>query len=136
MDSEDAKDTKNMRIAIIFTALEPLSDLERENCLAAEGDLVVVEEVEQSLQDLGHSTERVPLTDDIDKLLVHIQTSKPDLIFNLVDNFRGQVLLQMNIVALFDLLGISYTGSGRQASGLSIDKGLSKSILSARSGGL
>jgi D-alanine-D-alanine ligase len=121
-----------MRISIIFTAFEPVSDLERENNLAVEGDLGIVEEVERSLHELGHSTERFPLTDDVNELLFHFQMSKPDLVFNLIDDFRGQIILQMNIIALFDLLGLSYTGSGPLAFGLSMDKALTKSILGAR----
>ncbi len=121
-----------MRISIIFTAFEPLSEIERENNLAIESDLGIVEEVERSLHELGHSTERLPLTDDINELLAHFKMSKPDLIFNLIDDFRGQIILQMNIIALFDLLGLNYTGSGPQAFGLSTDKALTKSILSAQ----
>jgi D-alanine-D-alanine ligase len=71
----------------------------------------------------------LPLTDDINSLVEHIQTNKPDLVFNLIDTFRGQAFSQMNIMALLDLLGVCYTGSGSQAYGLSMDKALTKSIL-------
>jgi len=120
-----------MRIAILFNVPRRGTKGEPKDFISEEGILEEVDAVERSLKELGHSSERLPLEEDVLDLLTRVQSIRPDLVFNLCESFKGESLPQMNIPALLELLGIPYTGSGPLAIGLSQDKALTKGVLSA-----
>jgi D-alanine-D-alanine ligase len=120
-----------MHVAILFVAPVPLTDREREEQLAAEEDLEAVRAVECSLEELGHTSERMAVTDDVGALLERLREGRPAVVFNLCESFRGESLPQANVAALLELLGVCYTGSGPEALGVSTDKALAKAVLAA-----
>src|SRR5210317_1517151 len=55
---------------------------------------------------------------------------QPDLAFSLCEAFWGDSRKEMNVAALFDLLGITYTGAPPLSLGLTQDKARTKDLLS------
>ncbi|MCH7504119.1 ATP-grasp domain-containing protein [PVC group bacterium] len=84
----------------------------------------------ESLKNLGHDIRVVGIYDDIRPLLDAVAEKKPDIFFNLVEHFHGQSFYERNIVGLFELLQIPYTGSNPAAMVLCKNKGITKEILS------
>jgi D-alanine-D-alanine ligase len=58
-----------------------------------------------------------------------IETFRPDLIFNLCEAFRGDPKKEMNVAALWELLGIPYTGCEARTLALSQNKVMAKKIM-------
>lgn len=59
----------------------------------------------------GFDSYTLNIFDDINTLLIDIKKNKPDVIFNFVEIYKENPRLEMNIVGLFELIGIPYTGS-------------------------
>lgn len=121
-----------MRIAVLYDPYDDASfDSGREPLAIPEDDLEGYEAMELGLRKLGHATKRLPVSDDIDALILELKSFDPDLAFNLADGFRRENLPQLVIPALLENLCLPYTGSDLRALGLSTDKALAKSILAA-----
>ena len=124
-----------MRIAIIHDWLRRSSENGRtgtagfhdplEFDLLAELDLI-----RTTLAKAGHEAV-VFAAEDPKRLCDFLATHHPHLIFNLCDTLAGSAALEMNVAALFELLGIAYTGCPPLALGISLNKALAKSILTA-----
>jgi len=71
------------------------------------------------------------LEDDFARLLRLLEKEKPDVVFNLVEHFRGDSKLEMMVAGVFDLMSIPYTGATPFALALCQRKGLTKQILLA-----
>ena len=76
-----------------------------------------------------HNIRIVGLHDDLSPLLSEIKTKKPDIIFNLLEQFNNDSKMEYNLVALLELLNISYTGCNSKGLAIAKDKALSKKIL-------
>lgn len=82
------------------------------------------------LYPLGHEAIWVGLFDDILRFVRELTELKPDLVFNMAEGFKNSRHLEPQVVALLELLGIPFTGTGSLGLGLCKDKSLSKKILS------
>jgi D-alanine-D-alanine ligase len=89
-------------------------------------DLIV-----KSLRARGHTVAIVNIADRLEVMLQAIQTHKPDAIFNLVEFFGDDPAHEMHVPAIFELLGIAYTGSRPDVLGLCMRKHRTKAVLSA-----
>ena len=78
---------------------------------------------------LGHEVKLFGIHDDVQSLLSEIQNTKPDLVFNLCEAFKGNRDHEPNLAALLELMNVRYTGACPVALGLCKDKALSKKIL-------
>ena len=85
--------------------------------------------VVEALRILGHTVDVMPFELDILQTLQQIVDTKPDLIFNLTEHFRGDRQMDMNIASLLELSGYPYTGTGPSGLLLCRDKALAKTIL-------
>ncbi|MBK7629371.1 MAG: ATP-grasp domain-containing protein [Ignavibacteriales bacterium] len=77
-------------------------------------ELTPMEEFEimtKRLKKLGFDAHTLNLKDDIHLLLNEIKKSKPDVIFNFVEIYKDRPRLEMNMVGLYELLGVAYTGA-------------------------
>lgn len=83
-----------------------------------------------SLRDLGYGVSVLGVMEDVAELVNTLAEQKPDLVFNLTEQFGGDRRLDKNIVGLLELLGIPFTGSGVRAMMLCRDKALCKELLS------
>jgi D-alanine-D-alanine ligase len=86
----------------------------------------------QTLRKIGHQVQLLGVSDNIEKLVKHLTENRPDLVFNLTEQFRSDRRMDKNIVGLLELFDIPYTGTGPAGLFLSRNKALSKQLLSSR----
>jgi D-alanine-D-alanine ligase len=89
----------------------------------------VVDQVAAALAQRGHKPSVLAIHKDLQRLLTAIGRQKPDLIFNLMEMFHGDVKGEIGIAGLLDLIGIPYTGGGPGEFYLQQDKALAKRLL-------
>lgn len=87
-------------------------------------------EVYQALLANKYQVSLLGVCNDIGIILEEIKENKPDIIFNMVEVFNNVSCLDKNVVALFEMLGIPYTGASSESLFVCGDKGLTKKILS------
>ncbi|MGD9502229.1 MAG: D-alanine--D-alanine ligase [Methyloceanibacter sp.] len=81
------------------------------------------------LRDLGHEVRPLGLSDDLTPLRQAIQDFKPHIVFNLLEEFRGEAVFDQNVVSFLELVHVPYTGCNPRGLMLARDKALSKQIL-------
>jgi D-alanine-D-alanine ligase len=86
--------------------------------------------VVEALRTLGHHVSILGAIDDLRIIVNTITEQKPDIIFNLTEQFGGDRRLDKNIASLLELLGVPFTGSSATGLMLSRDKRLCKQMLS------
>jgi D-alanine-D-alanine ligase len=82
-----------------------------------------------SLERLGHRVERIEVSGPASRTVARLEAFGPDLIFNTAEGRRGR-FREAFFPALFDELGMPYTGSDAYALALTLDKQLTKLVLS------
>lgn len=96
-------------------------------------ELTPMEEYEQMAKRLckvGLDAYTLNIKDDIQLILDDIKKNKPDVIFNFVEIYKEVARYEMNIVGLYELIGIPYTGAPPLALANCQSKALTKRILS------
>ncbi|HUL58305.1 MAG TPA: ATP-grasp domain-containing protein [Anaeromyxobacteraceae bacterium] len=112
-----------MRIALTHNLR--LSDSEEE----AEFDTrETVDALAGALERLGHRVERIEVSGPASRTVARLEAFGPDLIFNTAEGRRGR-FREAFFPALFDELGMPYTGSDAYALALTLDKQLTKLVL-------
>src|SRR6476620_4078204 len=86
-------------------------------------------DVMNALGTLGHAAEHLAIYDDVDLLRQKLETFVPDVLFNLVEQFRNKSEFDQNIVSFFEMQGLPFTGCGSTGLTLCKHKGTSKKIL-------
>lgn len=86
--------------------------------------------IQQALEELGHNVRLLGIFDDIAPLLEEVKANPPDIIFNSTDSFKNQLRFEPNIVAVYELLGIPYTGTSSHGLTLCKNKAIAKKIFS------
>jgi D-alanine-D-alanine ligase len=115
-----------MRIA--FSHNLRLTDSEEE----AEFDSAeTVEAIAEGLRAGGHEVEAIEVTGPASHLAARIESFGPDLIFNNAEGRRGRTR-EAFYPALFEELGFPYTGSDAYVLTVTLDKWLTKLVLSQR----
>ncbi len=87
-------------------------------------------DVKNALLKLGHKVEVLGVTESLLKIRDAIKNIKPHIVFNLLEEFKGEAIFDQNIVSYLELLGTAYTGSNPKGMIIGRDKALSKKILS------
>ena len=82
-----------------------------------------------SLRAEGFSARVVNLRDDLQKLNRLLKVNPPDVVFNLVEHWHDDPMLEEAVAGLFELYGMPFTGAPAFALGLCRRKGLTKQIL-------
>lgn len=85
---------------------------------ASEADrdvLVQAEAVSGALGGLGWEVAMLPCTLDLESTRRHLQQSRPDVVFNLVESLAGSDWLAHAMTSLLDALRLPYTGSPTEA---------------------
>lgn len=85
-------------------------------------------DVIKGLESLGHIATPVGVISDLEVIKDAIDEHSPNIIFNLLEEFDGDVLLDQNIVSYLELLRIPYTGCNPRGLMLARDKALAKKI--------
>jgi D-alanine-D-alanine ligase len=112
-----------MRIALTHNLR--LSDSEEE----AEFDTrETVDALAGAIERLGHRVEKIEVSGPASRTVSRLEAWGPDLIFNTAEGRRGR-FREAFFPALFDELGMPYTGSDAYALALTLDKQLTKLVL-------
>jgi D-alanine-D-alanine ligase len=82
-----------------------------------------------ALGTLGYTAEHLAIYDDVDLLRQKLETFAPDVLFNLVEQFKNNPGFDQNIVSFFEMQGLPFTGCGSTGLTLCKHKGISKKIL-------
>ena len=83
----------------------------------------------KALGELEHETEHLAIFDDLDLLRQKVNAFKPDVIFNLADQFKNNRAFDQNIVSFLEMQGLPFTGCGSTGLTLCKHKAISKKIL-------
>jgi D-alanine-D-alanine ligase len=83
------------------------------------------------IERLGHRVERIEVSGPASRTVARLEAYNPDLVFNTAEGRRGK-FREAFYPALFDELGIPYTGSDAYALSVTLDKHTTKTLLSQR----
>ena len=83
-----------------------------------------------TLRQMGHDVVPVGLRSDLAVIARALEEHKPQIAFNLLEDFEGQALFDQHVVSYLELLKQPYTGCNPRGLTLAHDKALTKKILS------
>lgn len=119
-----------MNVAVCFNRVpQKLFKGEAVDRISEEGAEAEARAVRKALTELGHKVRLQPLADDIVPAAEELRKFGTELVFNLCEGFWGNSRLELHVAALFDLLGLAYTGAPPLCLGLSQDKVRTKDLL-------
>lgn len=107
-------------------AWDPTIEVEPWESVEEEMRLIV-----RALQGAGHETTLVNIRDDFRELIAAIDRVRPDLVMNLVEFYRDDPEHEHHVPAIFELLGVAYTGNRPVALSLCQKKPQAKALLAA-----
>lgn len=87
--------------------------------------------VADALREKGHAAVLAPFVPELDRLRALLSASESEIVFNMVESVSGSDALAAMAPAMFEQLGVPYTGSGSSALALSADKISTKTELRA-----
>jgi D-alanine-D-alanine ligase len=88
--------------------------------------------ISQALLRLGHDVQICGLSSELAPLKFAIKKIKPDIVFNLLEEFANETLLEFFVVNFLDDLKIPYTGCSAESLILCKNKILTKSLLASK----
>ena len=86
-------------------------------------------DVRDAIQALGHDLFSIGVSDDLSTIRGAIDAHKPDIAFNLMEEFDGVGHFDQHVVSYLELRKQPYTGCNPRGLTLARDKGLTKKIL-------
>jgi D-alanine-D-alanine ligase len=87
-------------------------------------------DVVTTLRELGHEARPVGVSNDLAPVRTLIEEWKPDIVFNLLEEFLGRQEFDHHVVSYLELMQVPYTGCHPRGLMLARDKALSKKLLS------
>ncbi len=120
---------KKLKVLVLFDGTSPTTvdqDFSKE---MKTKDWQTEANVMAALGALGHTAEHLAIFDDVDLLRQKLETFAPDVLFNLVEQFKNNPGFDQNIVSFFEMQGLPFTGCGSTGLTLCKHKGISKKIL-------
>jgi len=121
--------SKKLDVLVIFDSAGTPPDDQNFKEEFKTADWTAEADVVYSVKKLGHHVRALGVYDDISLIIDEVNKQMPDIIFNLTEVFNGRSESDHNIVSLFELLEIPYTGTSPYGLMLCKDKGLSKKVL-------
>jgi D-alanine-D-alanine ligase len=121
---------KKLKVLVLFDGISPTKidqDLSKE--MKTE-DWKTEANVMAALGTLGYTAEHLAIFDDLDLVRQKLENFAPDILFNLVEQFKNNPGFDQNIVSLLEMQGVPFTGCGATGLTLCKHKGISKKILS------
>jgi D-alanine-D-alanine ligase len=121
---------KKLKVLVLFDGTRPTKideDLSKE---MKHEDWKTEANVMAALGALGHTAEHLAIFDDLDLVRQKLESFAPDVLFNLVEQFKNNPGFDQNIVSLLEMQGVPFTGCGSAGLVLCKHKGISKKILS------
>lgn len=86
-------------------------------------------DVRDAIEELGHEVFSIGVSDDLSTIRGAIDAHKPDIAFNLVEEFRGIGHFDQHVVSYLELRRQPYTGCNPRGLTLARDKAITKKIL-------
>jgi D-alanine-D-alanine ligase len=86
-------------------------------------------DVASTLRELGHEVRCVAVSDSVDPLRLAIEEWRPDLVWNLLEEFLGRQDFDYHLVSFLELMQVPYTGCRPRGLMLARDKAMSKKLL-------
>jgi D-alanine-D-alanine ligase len=120
---------KKLKVLVLFDGVQPTpidADLSKE--MKTE-EWQTEANVMAALKELGHVAEHLAIFDDLDLVRQKMESFQPDVLFNLVEQFKNNPGFDQNIVSLLEMQGVPFTGCGSTGLTLCKHKGISKKIL-------
>ena len=105
---------------------DPTKIVEPWDTVAEEVELIV-----ESVKQAGHDCTAFNINDNFDTMLDVLERERPDAVMNLIEWFHDDLEHETHVPALFELLGISYTGNRPLALSLCQKKPHAKALLAA-----
>ena len=87
-----------------------------------------VDAIADAIEAAGHEVDRIEVSGPAAALLERLEASDPDIIFNTAEG-RGGRMREAFYPALFEEIGVPYTGSDAYAMAVTLDKWLTKLVL-------
>jgi D-alanine-D-alanine ligase len=120
---------KKLKVLVLFDGSGPTTVDQDFSAEMKTEDWKTEANVMQALGQAGHAAEHLAIFDDVDLLRQKLETFAPDVLFNLVEQFRNNPGFDQNIVSFFEMQGLPFTGCGSSGLTLCKHKGISKKIL-------
>jgi len=120
---------KKLKVLVLFDGVQPTpidADLSKE--MKTE-EWQTEANVMAALGELGHTAEHLAIFDEVDLVRQKMESFAPDVLFNLVEQFKNNPGFDQNIVSLLEMQGVPFTGCGSTGLTLCKHKGISKKIL-------
>jgi D-alanine-D-alanine ligase len=120
---------KKLKVLVLFDGTSPTTldqDFSKE---MKTPDWKTEADVMAALAKLGHTAEHLAIFDDVDLLRQKLETFAPNILFNLVEQFKNNPGFDQNIVSFFEMQSLPFTGCGSTGLTLCKHKGISKKIL-------
>src|SRR6266567_714075 len=89
-------------------------------------------DVVSTLREAGHDVRPLGVQDELKPIRDEIESWKPDVVFNLLEQFHGEAVYDQNVASYLELLRIPYTGCNPRGLMLARGKDLSKKLLPYR----
>lgn len=86
-------------------------------------------DVVMTLRELGHEVKPLGVADELGPIRALIEEWKPDIVFNLLEEFLGRQDFDHHVVSFLELMQVPYTGCHPRGLMLARDKALSKKLL-------
>lgn len=107
---------------------------ERRSDDVVEGELLTRDDVEtiiRAIESLGHDVAPVEASGPADDFVDELVNSRPELVFNIAEGTEGEGR-EARFPAIFDTLGLAYTGGGTSLLFVDLDKRLTERIMEKR----
>jgi D-alanine-D-alanine ligase len=82
-----------------------------------------------TLRTAGHEVRPLGVEDELKPIRDEIESWKPDVVFNLLEQFHGEAVYDQNVASYLELLRVPYTGCNPRGLVLARGKDLSKKLL-------
>ncbi|HZL99063.1 MAG TPA: D-alanine--D-alanine ligase [Planctomycetota bacterium] len=86
-------------------------------------------DVATTLRRLGHEVLKLHVQDELQPIRAAIEEWKPQVVFNLLEEFAGLAVFDQHVVSYLELLGVPYTGCNPRGLMLARGKGLAKKLV-------
>jgi D-alanine-D-alanine ligase len=120
---------KKLRIlALVHPSLEPpetLDGLSVKDAYAIKTEYDIV----TTLRQLGHEVQVLGVQEELMPIRTAVTDWKPQVVFNLLEEFHGLAIFDQHVVAFMELLQVSYTGCNPRGLVLARGKALSKKLV-------
>ena len=120
---------KKLRVLVLMhpdhVPPDSIDDLSPQDALALKAEYDIV----QCLRKLGHEPRALGVQDEFLPIRDAVEEFKPDVVFNLLEEFHSNMLFDQNVVSLLELLRVPYTGCNPRGLVLARSKSLGKKLL-------